>query len=117
MTVHPSPTVRARRAARDTPDQDAIALLEARDTGARFVHDADAFVPKGRAGEAGGDVAFEDVCVGATDRGVDELDDCIGGIADFWDRLVLKTDLAGAFVDEGFHGHRDGLGWQLGLVG
>ena len=80
MTVHPSPTVRARRAARDTPDQDAIALLEAlRHAGARFVHDADAFVPEGRAGEAGGDVAFEDVRVGAADRGIDELDDCIGG--------------------------------------
>ena len=51
----------------DAVDQDAVAFLELLDVGADLFDDANAFVAEGGAGFDDGDVAIDDVQVGATE--------------------------------------------------
>ena len=104
VRTHAAAAVDAGGADGDAGDEDAVAGLEAADAGAEVLDDADAFVAEDGAGDAGGDVAFEDVHVGAADGCFFDLDDRVGGVFEGGARALFQSYLANAFVDECFHG-------------
>ena len=73
-----------------------IAGMEGGDGGADLVDHADAFMAQDAAGRAGGDIAFEDMQIGAADRRFDDPDDGVGRRGDLGYRTVFEGLLSGA---------------------
>jgi hypothetical protein len=100
---HPLPAVFALAASADAGDQHPVARLERRDGGSDAVDDADPFVPQDAARFAAGQIALEDVQIGAADGRPCDLDDRIRRRLDFWLRMVFPALLARAVIDERLH--------------
>ena len=89
MRIHRLAAVDAFAAGADAGDQNTVARLESRDGGADGLDDAHAFMTENAAGLAGRDVAFENMQIGAADRGLGDPDD---GVAYGYDRFRMIDD-------------------------
>ena len=94
----------AAAAGGDAGDEHAVARLERRDRGADLDDRADGLVAEDRPGLHLGDVALEDVQVGSADRRRVDADDRVRRLLDARIRDLVPGALAGAVVDERFHG-------------
>ena len=83
-----------------------VARLEHRDSRADLINDSNAFMSEYAAQLAAWKIAFEDVQIGATDRRLRDLHDCIGWRVDFRLWTFFERLLADSQVDQGFHGSR-----------
>src|SRR5919198_4665481 len=87
----------------DAGNEDAVARLERRDRRAGLDDGADRLVAEDRPGLHLGDVAFEDVQVGAADgRGIDPYD-CIRRLLNRRVGLLFPATQAGSVIDERLH--------------
>src|ERR1700732_1736855 len=75
MRIHSLPAIFAFTAGGDAGDQHAVASFERRHTRSGLVHDTHALMAEDSARLAGGNIAFEDMEVGAADRGAGDLHD------------------------------------------
>ncbi len=103
MRIHPLFAVGALAARGDARNQNVVARLKTRHARAHAFHDANAFVPQNATGNNRRHIAFENVQIGATNRGARHLDDGIGGRFDFRARPLFQRKLTGAMIDKGFH--------------
>jgi hypothetical protein len=84
-------------------------LLKSSNRGARFLDNADAFVPEYCARGAGCNIATTDVKICSADGRFGEFDDYVGGFGYGWFRAVFELHFAGRCVDECFHSGMGGL--------
>ncbi|MPL80469.1 hypothetical protein SDC9_26369 [bioreactor metagenome] len=115
MGIEAALAVRAFAAGGDAGDQHRVAGLEVHHRVADLLDDADALVAKRAARRHGGHVAFQDVQVGAADRGLADLHDHVGR---FLDRRFVFLDpvlLAGALEHQCFHLEASSLDFSMRL--
>ena len=118
MGEHALAAVFAFAAGADAGDQHPVAGLEGGDCSADAVDDADALVTENPAGGAAGQVALEDVQVGAANGRLGDADNCVGGIDDHRFGVVLPGLLARSVINESFQGdHPMGCGGPPGPGG
>src|ERR1700689_3883783 len=67
------------------------------------LHDADAFMPEDSSRCAAGYIAFEDVQIRSTDRGLDDPDDRVRRHGNFRHRPVFERLLSRPLIDKRFH--------------
>ena len=96
--------VAARSARGDARHEDAIARLAILDTSTDTFDRADRFVTEHTARRDSGDVAFQDVQIGATDRHRIDAHDRIGGGGDLGLWHLFPRSVPGAVVHECVHG-------------
>ncbi len=80
-----------------------LADLETRDAAAAFFDDADALMAQDAAGGDARNVAFQDVKVGAADRGGDDAHNGVGRFQNPWPRFLLQRSRAGPKVNQRPH--------------
>jgi hypothetical protein len=108
VRVHPLPAGPALPAGGDAGDDDFVALVKIRDGASDFLDDADALVPEDSSVRDRGEVALENVEVGAADRRGRDPHDRVRRFPDGRPRLVFPGATARAVIDERFHGRRRG---------
>ena len=72
--------------------------------GADFFDDADALMPQDAPGRTGGNIAFQDMQIGAADRRLDDPDDGVRRRGDLGLRTICNGLLAWSLINECFHG-------------
>jgi hypothetical protein len=102
MAIHALLTHRTAGTATDTTDQHPIALFEPPDGITSLFDNAHALMPDRRSIQRRRYMALQDMQIGATDGGVDDLQDRVGRLLNLGLRLVFERDLVAAAY-EGFH--------------
>lgn len=100
------PAVVAASAGGDARDEDPVAAVHGAHVGAGLDDFADRLVAQHGSGAYLGDVAFEDVQVGAADGGRVDTHDDVGGLLDARVGDLVPGRLAGAVEHECLHGER-----------
>ena len=98
MRVHLLAAIDAGTARGNARNEDVIARLEHRDSMADLFDGADTFMAQNAAMLAGWQIAFEDVKIGATNRGFRYFDDCISRSSDLRLWSVFQGLLAPGFI-------------------
>ena len=100
---HAAPAIVALSTRGNAGDEHAVAGMEAADTGTGFLDDPDPLVAQNATRYDTGQIALEDVQVGAADRGLGDAHDGVICVAEGRLRHVFQLNLAMSAVNESFH--------------
>jgi hypothetical protein len=104
MGVHAASAEIALQTGSDARDDDPVSDMKFSDTGSDLLDYSDPFVAENAALGDGREISLEDMEIGAANCGGGDPNDGIARFVDRGARLVFPRTLAGAVVNERFHG-------------